>query len=361
VFALVKLNSLGTIQGLVGTAESGSVGIGLKVNSSNQIRVGVNNTYVIGQTLEANKLYFLVGTADGTNAKIYVNGTLSASGSMGLPAAASGGFAVNGSYSSESLADIYAWGGFGRALSDAEVRAFSENPWQIFKPKKQVIYSFSSGITVQTLFVVTYPAGGGTPSNVQIVAGQQYSGAAASWAGNAEWTGSGQYLEATGLSASTEYDSAAVIFDGTTYSNVVEVSGIWTTLSGAALRFARPSSDLSAGAWTPSTGAVLYAMLDEETASDTDYIETTTASTCEVALNAVTDPATSSGQVVTIRAQSANGNDLVATLKQGATTIATRTFTSLGASWADYTITLSGAECDAITDYANLSVTLEAQ
>jgi hypothetical protein len=127
------------------------------------------------------------------------------------------------------------------------------------------------------------------------------------------------------------------------------------------VRYARPTSDLSAGGWTPSTGSDLYAMLDEETASDTDYIETTTASTCEVALNAVTDPATSSGQVITIRAQSANGNDLVATLKQGATTIATRTFTSLGASWADYTITLSGAECDAITDYANLSVTLEAQ
>jgi hypothetical protein len=213
----------------------------------------------------------------------------------------------------------------------------------------------------QTLYIVTYPAGTGTPSNVQIVAGQQFSGAAASWAGNAAWTGSGQYLEATGLSASTEYDSAAVIYDGTTYSNVVQVSGTWTTLSGAVLRFARPSSDLSAGAWTPSTASDLYAMLDETTASDTDYIETTTASTCEVALNAVTDPATSSGQVVTIRAQSANGNDLVATLKQGATTIATRTFTSLGASLADYTITLTGAECDAITDYADLSVTLEAQ
>jgi hypothetical protein len=126
------------------------------------------------------------------------------------------------------------------------------------------------------------------------------------------------------------------------------------------VRYARPASDLSAGTWTPSTGTDLYAMLDETTASDTDYIETASASTCQIALNSVTDPGTSSGQVVTIRAQSANGNDLVATLKQGATTIATRTFTSLGASWADYDITLSGAECDAITDYSALSVTLEA-
>jgi ABC-type nitrate/sulfonate/bicarbonate transport system substrate-binding protein len=31
----------------------------------------------------------------------------------------------------------------------------------------------------QTLYIVTYPAGGGTPSNVQIVAGQNASGVAA--------------------------------------------------------------------------------------------------------------------------------------------------------------------------------------
>jgi hypothetical protein len=85
----------------------------------------------------------------------------------------------------------------------------------------------------QVLYIVTYPAGTGTPSNAQIVAGQDSTGAAASWADNAVWIGSGQYLDASGLSASTEYDSAAVIFDGTTYSNVVEVSGTWTTLSDA--------------------------------------------------------------------------------------------------------------------------------
>jgi hypothetical protein len=130
---------------------------------------------------------------------------------------------------------------------------------------------------------------------------------------------------------------------------------------GALATIARPTSDTSAGAWTPSTGGVLYAMLDEETASDTDYISTTSPSACTVALNAVADPGTSSGQVLTIRAQSAHGNDLVATLKQGSTTIATRTFSSLGTGWADYTITLTSGECDAITDYANLNITLEAQ
>lgn len=131
--------------------------------------------------------------------------------------------------------------------------------------------------------------------------------------------------------------------------------------AGIPPRFARPTSDLVVGAWTPSTGADLFAMLDEETASDTDTISTSSVSTCQLGLSAVTDPATSTGQVVTVRAKSDFGNTLVVTLKQGGTTIATRTFASLGASWADYQITLTGAECDAITDYAALSVTLEAQ
>jgi hypothetical protein len=86
----------------------------------------------------------------------------------------------------------------------------------------------------QVLYIVTYPAGTGTPDGPQIVAGHDATDSAASWAGNATWTGSGQYLEATGLSASTEYDSAAVIYDGTTYSNVVQVVDTWTTLSGTA-------------------------------------------------------------------------------------------------------------------------------
>lgn len=83
----------------------------------------------------------------------------------------------------------------------------------------------------QILYIVTYPAGSGTPSNAQIVAGQNASGTAASWAGNAVWTGSGQYLDATGLAENTQYDSAAVIYDGTTYSNVVEIPGVWITLA----------------------------------------------------------------------------------------------------------------------------------
>jgi hypothetical protein len=125
-------------------------------------------------------------------------------------------------------------------------------------------------------------------------------------------------------------------------------------------RYARPSSDITDGAWTPSTGADLYAMLDEETASDTDYILTAASSTCQIGLSAVTDPATSSGQVLMYRAQSSTGNTLIARLKQGATTIASATHTNVPATWTDYMLTQTAGECDAITNYSDLRIELEA-
>jgi hypothetical protein len=81
-------------------------------------------------------------------------------------------------------------------------------------------------------------------------------------------------------------------------------------------RYGRPVSDTTVGGWSPSEGTDLYAMVDESAVSDADYVTTSTASTCELALTPVTDPATSTGQVVTIRAKSVAGSTLVATLKQ---------------------------------------------
>lgn len=123
-------------------------------------------------------------------------------------------------------------------------------------------------------------------------------------------------------------------------------------------RYGRPNLDLSAGSWTPSTGGDLYAMVDESTASDTDYISVTGASTCSLALNGVVDPVSSSGHVIRYRAKNSGAGSLTVTLKQGATTIATSTNNSLTASYADYSFTLSGAEADSITDYTNLKIEL---
>jgi hypothetical protein len=135
-----------------------------------------------------------------------------------------------------------------------------------------------------------------------------------------------------------------------------------TLTRGGVQRYARPDADVSDGNWLPSTPGDLYAMLDEEiTADDNDYIYTTTASTCVLRLSNATDPGTSNQHVLRYRVRSADGSTLVVTLKQGATTIATRTHSALGTGWTTLEMTLSGAETDAITDYNDLTVTLEAQ
>jgi hypothetical protein len=59
-------------------------------------------------------------------------------------------------------------------------------------------------------------------------------------------------------------------------------------------QIARPVSDVSVGGWTASSGTDRYAMVDEETASDTDYITSganPAADECVLALGALSTPA----------------------------------------------------------------------
>ena len=73
-------------------------------------------------------------------------------------------------------------------------------------------------------------------------------------------------------------------------------------------QFGRPISDISAGGWVPSSGGDLYAMLDEVSASDSDYIQGDSSDTAaEVLLSTVTDPVSSSGHILRFRAQSSGG------------------------------------------------------
>lgn len=124
-------------------------------------------------------------------------------------------------------------------------------------------------------------------------------------------------------------------------------------------QYARPVSDAAAGAWTASSGSDLYAMLDETAASDADYIVTTGASTCEVALGALTDPAVSTGHIVRYRI-SATGGGIIVRLRQGTTTIASWVHAPAPTSPTTYEQTLSGGEADSITDYAALKLQFEA-
>lgn len=125
-------------------------------------------------------------------------------------------------------------------------------------------------------------------------------------------------------------------------------------------QYARPTSDVSAGTWTASTGSDLFAMLDETVADDGDYITTTNASTCEVALGSLTDPALSTGHIVRYRISATGGGGIIVRLREGSTTIASWTHDPAPASPTTYEQTLSGGEADSITNYAALKLQFEA-
>jgi hypothetical protein len=123
---------------------------------------------------------------------------------------------------------------------------------------------------------------------------------------------------------------------------------------------ARPSSDTIVGSWLPSVGTSLYATLDEVSPDDSDYIYTNSVSTCKIALNAVADPLTSFGQVVSYRVWSPNSDGLTVRLMQGSTEIASWTHASLPTSPTTYQRELTPSQCDAITDYSALAIQLES-
>ena len=116
----------------------------------------------------------------------------------------------------------------------------------------------------------------------------------------------------------------------------------------------RPASDISNTGWVPSTGGNLYAMLDEVTPDDLDYISTSTlGAVCKMALNETEYPG-STEQKLSIRASSSTGHGLAVTIKDGATTIATRTL-ALTPTFDLHTITLTSGEIALITS-GNLTV-----
>lgn len=72
---------------------------------------------------------------------------------------------VGTNYISGSAVNLYAFGLWTRALSDPEIAALSENPWQLFRAPKPIIYSLPSS-TIPTLSsptVINITTTGATP------------------------------------------------------------------------------------------------------------------------------------------------------------------------------------------------------
>lgn len=143
------------------------------------------------------------------------------------------------------------------------------------------------------------------------------------------------------------------------------------TASGTAATYALlpPVSDASDGTWTTDTGGSdLWGALDEPAAADADYIRSAlspvTADVCEVAMTAGTDPSSSDGHTIRYRYRkdAADGDqiDLTVRLMCGATEIAAWTHTDIAATISEAAQQLSAGQADAITDYADLRVKLEA-
>lgn len=137
-------------------------------------------------------------------------------------------------------------------------------------------------------------------------------------------------------------------------------------------QFGRPSADTdNTGAYTDQGGGStnIYTTIDESSASDADFIRTPAGAGTYVyttALTSVTDPDSSSNHIMRMRTSAdQDGQQSVSftqQLRQGytnegspGTLIASQSRNSVtSTSWTDSSYTLSGAEADAITNYASL-------
>jgi hypothetical protein len=116
--------------------------------------------------------------------------------------------------------------------------------------------------------------------------------------------------------------------------------------------YARPASDITTQ-WSPSTGTDHYALIDEVTASDADYIFATAGGqTDEVKLAAMTAPKSGTSVDVQYRVQGVSGGGKVTlSLVCNTTVIATDTIRSAD---GDYVLTVAPATWAAVTDWSDM-------
>ena len=131
-------------------------------------------------------------------------------------------------------------------------------------------------------------------------------------------------------------------------------NSIFLPATAVTLTYLRPSADISTGSWTPSTGTTLYTTLDEVSASDADYIQTSTTSSCEIRLAAGATPNNRDNHTIRYRILAGSGT-LTAVLKCGSTTIKSWNHTLTGSA-QNISNTLTNGEATNITDYSDLRV-----
>lgn len=186
----------------------------------------------------------------------------------------------------------------------------------------------------------------------------------------AGYIGAGHYGGGNNLSRSLDN------FGGGTYSAtqtitasaVVHTRAIGTATVDRDQQVAVPSADSVDGAWTDQAGGTSLAVaIDETTPSDSDYIRSEVGpsnSGCRVKLASLTDPTSSVAHEIHWRAGKdfVSGPQINMTVKlyqgggdsQGAGTLIASFTRNDVQAFATYVETLSGAEADSITNYADL-------
>jgi hypothetical protein len=120
-------------------------------------------------------------------------------------------------------------------------------------------------------------------------------------------------------------------------------------------QYARPSSDNTDGAWTPSTGSDNYAVIDETPADDADYTSVNSNSLLRVNLSAVSTPDAGT-QTVRFRASGSPAKKLIVRLIEGASTQrGTVTVDPLGS------IAAGSFNPSGISNFADLDLEFETQ
>ncbi|WP_141576111.1 hypothetical protein [Actinomadura sp. WMMA1423] len=221
----------------------------------------------------------------------------------------------------------------------------------------------------------TTPTATTTVDNARIIiAAVQSDSATQSWGTVSGYTKRQDSLDNTNLSGhvtATVQDKAAATLGS--YGGESLVAG---AASGKAAMFtigltpisttqvSRPVSDIDSdgavGVPAPGGGSGPYANLAANV--DTSYVQLADGGFIQVGMAALIDPNSGSGHTVEFRgcyAAGASAGNVIVTLKQGPTTIATWTQAVTG-SFATYTHTLSSGEANAISDYSALRLTFAA-
>jgi hypothetical protein len=161
----------------------------------------------------------------------------------------------------------------------------------------------------------------------------------------------------------TNYDSIATdgspltgtyagLFTNNTFASGTPADSITIEDAGITYTYARPASDITKQ-WTPSTGTDHFAMIDEVTASDADYVSATAAGqTTEVKLAAMTQPQAGTSVAIGYRVQGITGSaGVTVSMVQGTTVIATDTNRTAN---GDYVLTVASGTWASVTDWTDI-------